>query len=114
MKAFVDRLVVFNGPEGRPMVKGKAALLVSAWEEQGMTAAEPMVRLFELSFRHLELRFEGSLLYDDMGPKDASRERGGALESARALGRSLGLEAVSLETVSVATPPVHGVDSAQR
>jgi multimeric flavodoxin WrbA len=89
MKAFIDRLVVFNKPEGRPKVKGKAAVLVSAWEEQGMKAAEAMVRLFELGFEHLELRFEGSLLYDDMGPKDASLERIGALESARALGRSL-------------------------
>ena len=109
MKAFVDRLVVFNRPEGRPLVKGKAALLVSAWEEQGMTAAEPMVRLFELGFKYLGLRFEGNLLYDDMGPKDASRERDGALESARALGRSLGLE-----PFSVATAAVHGVDSAVR
>ena len=89
MKAFIDRLVVFNRPEGRPSVKGKAALLVSAWEEQGMKAVEPMVRLFELSFEYLELRFEGSLLYDDMGPKQASTERIGALESARALGRTL-------------------------
>jgi len=74
------------------MVKGKAAVLVSAWEEQGMKAAEPMVRLFELGFEHLELRFEASLLFDDMGPKDASRERIGALESARALGRTLASE----------------------
>ena len=47
-----------------------------------MRAVEPMVRLFELGFEHLELRFEGSLLYDDMGPKEASTERIGALESA--------------------------------
>ena len=93
MKAFIDRLVVFNKPEGRPRVKGKAAVLVSAWEEQGMKAVEPMVRLFELGFEHLELRFEGSLLFDDMGPRDASMERIGALESARALGRSLAIEA---------------------
>jgi multimeric flavodoxin WrbA len=89
MKAFIDRLVVFNKPEGRPRVKGKAAVLVSAWEEQGMNAVEPMVRLFELGFKHLELRFEASLLYDDMGPKDAAHERPGALESARAVGRTL-------------------------
>jgi NAD(P)H-dependent FMN reductase len=56
MKAFLDRLVVFNGPDGRPLVRGKTALLVSAWEERGMTAAEPLVRLFELGFKYLELR----------------------------------------------------------
>ncbi|MGA2380003.1 MAG: flavodoxin family protein [Spirochaetia bacterium] len=92
MKAFVDRLIVFNKPEGRPLVKGKAALLVSAWEEQGMKAVEPMVRLFELGFEHLELRFEGSLLLDELGPKEAAMDRPGAQESARALGRSLATE----------------------
>ena len=71
------------------MVRGKAALLVSAWEEKGMQAVEPMVRLFELGFKYLEVRFEGSLLLDELGPKDAAMERPGALESARALGRSL-------------------------
>jgi multimeric flavodoxin WrbA len=89
MKAFVDRLIVFNRPEGRPLVKGKSALLVSAWEEKGMEAAEPLVKLFELGFRHLEVKFEGSLLEDDLGPLGAVNNRPGALESAEALGRSL-------------------------
>lgn len=89
MKTLLDRLVVFNRPEGRPLVKGKSALLVSAWEEKGMTAAEPLVRAFELGFRYLELKFEGSLLLDELGPKNAAFHRPGALESARALGRSL-------------------------
>ena len=92
MKAFIDRLVVFNKPEGRPLVRGKTALLVSAWEERGMKAVEPMVRQFELGFEYLELRFEGSLLLDELGPKEAVTERPGALESARALGRSLAVE----------------------
>ncbi len=89
MKAFLDRLVVFNRPQGRPLVKGKTALLVSAWEEKGMQTVEPMMRAFEMGFRCLELRFEGSLLLDELGPKNAAVERPGALESARALGRSL-------------------------
>ena len=45
--------------------------------------------LRELGFEYLELRFEGNLLLDELGPKDAAIERPGALESARALGRSL-------------------------
>jgi len=89
MKAFMDRLVVFNRPEGRPLVRGKSALLVSAWEEKGLRAAEPLVQQFELGFRYLELKFEGSLLLDDLGPAGAAAERPGALESAHALGRSL-------------------------
>jgi hypothetical protein len=65
MKAFIDRLVVFNRPRGRPLIEGKAALLVSAWEETGMEAAEPLVRLFEMSFRYLGLRFIDRLLLVD-------------------------------------------------
>jgi multimeric flavodoxin WrbA len=89
MKAFIDRLVVFNKPEGRPLVKGKAAVLVSAWEETGSEAAGPMVKLFELGFRYLELKFVDRLLVDGVGPKGAIREKPEALERARALGRSL-------------------------
>ncbi len=89
MKAFLDRLVVFNRPEGRPLVRGKSVYLVSAWEEKGMAAVEPMLKLFELGFRYLELKFEGSLLEDDLGPVGAVNDRPGALEAAQALGRSM-------------------------
>jgi multimeric flavodoxin WrbA len=89
MKAFMDRLVVFNRPEGRPLVKGKAAVLVSAWEEKGMEAADPLVKMFELGFRYLELRFVQRLLVDGAGPKGAVDEMPDVLERARALGRSL-------------------------
>jgi multimeric flavodoxin WrbA len=89
MKAFLDRLVVFNTPESRPLVRGKAAGLVAAWEEKGNTAAEPMVRLFELGFRYLELRHVGSFLVDGAGPKDAVRGMSGVLDRAREFGAAL-------------------------
>ncbi len=89
MKAFLDRLVVFNRPQTRPLVRGKSAVLVAAWEEKGMRAAEPMVRLFELGFAYLELAFTGRLLVDGLGPRDAARNDPGALARARELGRSL-------------------------
>jgi multimeric flavodoxin WrbA len=89
MKAFLDRLVVFNTPQSRPLVRGKSAVLVAAWEEKGPRAAEPMVRLFELGFEYLELRFGARLLVDGLGPKDAARGNAEALARARQLGRSL-------------------------
>jgi len=90
MKAFLDRLVVFNTPEARPLVRGKRAGLVAAWEEQGQRAAEPMVRLFELGFEYLELRPAGNFLVDGAGPKDAVRGMPGVLDRARAFGAALG------------------------
>jgi multimeric flavodoxin WrbA len=89
MKTFLDRLVVFNTPESRPLVRGKAAGLVAAWEEKGPQAAEPMLKLFELGFRYLELRPAGSLLVDGAGPKGAVRGMPEALDRARAFGAGL-------------------------
>jgi hypothetical protein len=89
MKAFIDRLVVFNRPQGRPRIEGKDALLVSAWEETGMEAAEPLLRLFEMSFRYLGLRFIDRLLIDAAGPKGIVRDMPGVLDRAREVGRRL-------------------------
>jgi len=86
MKGFIDRFVVFNRPRGRPLIEGKGALLVSAWEETGMQAVEPLVRLFELSFRYLGLRFIDRLLVDAAGPKAVVREMAGVLDTARQIG----------------------------
>lgn len=90
MKAFLDRLVVFNTSEARPLVRGKRAGLVAAWEEKGPRAVEPMVKLFELGFEYLELRPAGNLLVDGAGPKDAVRGMPGVLDRARAFGAALG------------------------
>lgn len=89
MKGFIDRLVVFNRPRGRPLIEGKAAILVSAWEETGGEAAEPLVRMFELSFRYLGLRFIDRILVDAAGPRGIIRERPAVLEGARRIGRGL-------------------------
>lgn len=89
MKTFLDRLVVFNTPETRPLVRGKPAGLVAAWEEKGPEAAEPMLKLFALGFRYLELRHAGTLLVDGAGPRDAVRGMAAALDRARAFGAGL-------------------------
>ncbi len=90
LKAFIDRLVVFNRPEGRPLVQGKGAILVAAWEEVGPEAVEPLVRQFELSFRFLGLRFLDRLLVDSVGPRDAVRKRPDLIAKARGMGATLG------------------------
>jgi multimeric flavodoxin WrbA len=89
MKALLDRLVVFNTPEARPLVRGKRAGLIAAWEEEGPEAAEPMLKLFELGFRYLELAPVGNFLVDGAGPKNAVRAMPGVLDRARAFGASL-------------------------
>ncbi len=89
MKALIDRLVVFNRPQGRPLVEGKAALLVSAYEEKGPEAVEPLLRMFELSFRYLGLRWIDRVVVDGTGPKGSILAKPHALERAAAIGRGL-------------------------
>jgi multimeric flavodoxin WrbA len=89
MKAFVDRLVVFNRPQGRPAVEGKAGILVSAYEEEGPEAAEPLVKMFELGFKYLGIRFIDRLIVDGVGPKGAILSKPAALERAAEIGRGL-------------------------
>jgi multimeric flavodoxin WrbA len=89
MKAFMDRLVAFNRPQGRPLITGKGALLAVAYEENGPVAAEPLVRMFELSFDYLGLRFLDRIVVDGVGPKGAILEKPEALERAYQIGRAL-------------------------
>lgn len=86
IKAFIDRLVPFNRSQGRPLVAGKRAILVTACEE-GPAAAEPLVRMFELSFRYLGIEFGDRLIVDGVGPKGAVLGRPDALEKAYRIGK---------------------------
>jgi len=89
MKAFIDRLVPFNRPQGRPLIDGKRGILVTAYEEEGPTAAEPLVRMFELSFEYLGLQFTDRLIVDGVGPKAAVLNKPEALDQAYHIGLSL-------------------------
>ena len=90
MKAFIDRFSVFNRPQGRPLIEGKGAILAVAYEEEGPTAAEPLIRMFELSFDYLGLRFLDRIVVDGVGPKRAILQKPEALEQAYGIGRALG------------------------
>ena len=88
-KAFMDRLVPFNRPQGRSLIEGKGAVLVTAYEETGSKAAEPMLQMFEMSFGYLGLLFLDRVVVDGVGPKGAVLERPEALKRAYDVGRSL-------------------------
>jgi multimeric flavodoxin WrbA len=91
MKAFIDRLVPFNRPKGRPLVKGKSVIVVTAYEEEGPEAAETLLRVFEMSFAYLEVINIGTIIVDGVGPKGAVLDKAEVLDNAYQLGRSLQL-----------------------
>ncbi len=89
MKACLDRFVPFNRPQGRPLIAGKAAVLVTAYEEEGPTAAEPLLRMFELSCEYLQLSRLDCVIVDGVGPRGAVREKPEELARAYEVGREL-------------------------
>lgn len=89
MKAFMDRLVPFNRTQGRPLIAGKAAVLVTAYEEQGTEAVEPLLRMFELSFKYLGMPLLGTVAASGVGPRDAIREKPEVLQHAYDVGLRL-------------------------
>ncbi len=89
MKAFIDRLVPFNRPQGRPLIEGKDAILITAYEEEGPTAAEPLLRMFDLSFEYLGVNLVDRLVVDGVGSKGAVLEKPEALDRAFEIGRKL-------------------------
>lgn len=88
-KAFIDRLIPLNRPQGWHLIENKAAILVTAYEEDGTTAAEPMLRMFELSLEYLRITFLDSLVAGGVGPKGAVAERPDILARAYEMGRNL-------------------------
>ncbi|MGB9587420.1 MAG: flavodoxin family protein [Armatimonadota bacterium] len=90
MKAFIDRLVPFNRPQGRPLIEGKQAILITTYEEKDCQAVEPLLRMFELSFNYLGQRLTDCIVSGGLGPKGAVREKPDLLEAAYRIGRCLG------------------------
>ena len=89
LKGFMDRLVVFNRPEGRPLIEGKGALVVVAYEEEGPKPVEPLLRMFDLTFDYLGLQLIDRLAVGGVGPKGAVLQKPNALERAYKMGRDL-------------------------
>jgi multimeric flavodoxin WrbA len=89
MKTFIDRLVVFNRPESRSMIEGKSAILVTAYEEEGPSAAELLIKMFEMSFAYLGVKFVDKLIVDGVGPKGAVLQKPETMERAYAIGERI-------------------------
>jgi len=90
MKAFIDRLVPFNRPEGRPLIAGKGAIVVSAYEEEGPAAVQPLLTMFDMSFDYLGVEPIAKVVADGVGPKGAVLEKPEVLARAYEVGKGLG------------------------
>lgn len=89
MKAFIDRLVYFNGEANRPKIRGKSAAVVIPFEESGYDTAAPVTAFFERCLAYLEMELAGRLLVPGVTRLGEVREHPGRLAEARELGRRL-------------------------
>lgn len=89
MKILMDRMVPFNRPQGRPLITGKGAILVTAYEEEGPEPVEPLLQMFKLSLNYLNLKYLGKVVVDGVGSKGAVLNKPQELEHAYQIGRNL-------------------------
>ncbi len=89
MKAFLDRFVYFNCPENRAKIRGRAAALAIPYEEESPDTVAPVLAMFEMSLRYLEMVLVGSVIAPGVGNMGDIMKRPELLDQARALGRKL-------------------------
>jgi multimeric flavodoxin WrbA len=89
MKAFVDRLVYFNCPKNRALIRGKKAAIAVPFEDKDPATADLIVKFFKKSLSYLEMKFAGQVLAPGVGAKGEIMVRSRILAEAFDLGRSL-------------------------
>lgn len=67
MKGFIDRLVYFNSPRTRPMIRGRRAALAIPFEDTTRETADLLVRMLEKSLAYLEMPMVGRVVVPGVG-----------------------------------------------
>lgn len=89
MKLLVDRLVYFNCPDHRALVRGKRAGVVVPFEEDDPAMADGVLEMFGKSLSYLEMTFVGSVIAPGVTALGEVRNHPAILAQARELGRKL-------------------------
>jgi multimeric flavodoxin WrbA len=90
MKGFIDRLVFFNSPRHRELVRGKSLMIVIPFEETDMNTVKPVIEFFDRCFTFLEMKIVEKLVVPGVNRKGEVAESpkwpGEAFESGQKLG----------------------------
>ncbi len=89
MKLLLDRMVYFNCPENRELVRGKPVGLVVPFEEDDPATADGVLAMFRKSCAYLEMPLAGTLIVPGVTLPGEVRERPEPMAQARDLGRKL-------------------------
>lgn len=90
MKAFLDRFVYFNCPENREKIRGKKAVIAVPFEEENLETAEPLTKMFQLSFQYLEIELIKKIIVPGVGEKGDILNKLEILEESYKYGRKIG------------------------
>jgi multimeric flavodoxin WrbA len=89
MKAFIDRLVYFNCPENRALIRGKSAVIVVPYEEESTETAKLVVEFFEKSLSYLEMKLTGRIIVPGVGDRGVVLKKPERLTESYELGQQL-------------------------
>jgi len=91
IKAFLDRFVFFNCPENREKIKGKKVIIAVPFEEENLETAEPLVKMFEKSFKYLEMALIEKVIVPGVGDKGDILKKQNILEKSFEIGKKIAL-----------------------
>ena len=89
IKAFLDRFVYFNSPENRKKIKGISAVIVIPYEEDSLDTAKPLIEMFELSLKYLEIPLIEKIIVPGVTKKGEVAQKEEIMEKCFSLGEKL-------------------------
>jgi multimeric flavodoxin WrbA len=89
MKALVDRLVYFNCPKNRALIRGKQTAAVIPLEDTDPETFKPVVEFFDRCFRYLEMDFAGTVIAPGVSGRGEILNHPGKLDEAYEMGLKL-------------------------
>jgi multimeric flavodoxin WrbA len=89
MKLLLDRMVYFNCPDNRVLIRGKRAAVIVPFEEHDPTMADGVLGMFRKSLAYLEMQFVGAVVVPGVTQLGEVAQRPEHMAAARELGREL-------------------------
>ena len=88
LKAFIDRWFAFSHPEYVSKMKGRKVVLVAPFEEEDISAADPLVDMLVKSLSYLKVELYDKILVS-VGEKGAIKENTKVMNRAYKIGLEL-------------------------
>ncbi len=75
MKVLIDRMVYFNAPQNRKLIRGKSVIIVIPFEETNRETVNPVIDFFRRCSNYLELNIVAELIAPGLSRKGEVDEK---------------------------------------